>query len=179
MSNAVPVPHRREWVQDFQRESEIVRMALGPEAVALHHIGSTAIADIFAKPIIDILVEATSLEKIDARSHALQAAGYEAKGEYGISGRRYFRKSDDAGRRTHHLHVFVGGSDETQRHLAFRDYLRTHSERAADYSALKIRIVEEWRGTDEYIARKDGLVKAIEGEALVWMRHRARHDPSG
>jgi hypothetical protein len=42
-----------------------------------------------------------------------------------------------------------------------------------------MRIVEEWRGTDEYIARKDGLVKAIEGEALAWMRRRARHDPSG
>lgn len=175
----MPVPHRSEWADDFQRESGILRAAFGAHAVALHHIGSTAIADILAKPIIDILVEATSLENIDARSQAMRMAGYEAKGEYGIPGRRYFRKNDEAGRRTHHVHVFVSGSEQAQRHLAFRDYLTARPERAADYSALKAHIVADWRGADDYIARKDGLVKAIEVEALAWKRGGARRGLSG
>jgi GrpB-like predicted nucleotidyltransferase (UPF0157 family) len=60
---------------------------------------------------------------VDAATPSLKTLGYEAMGEYGIPRRRYFRKNDESGTRTHHLHAFELGSDEVRRHLAFRDYL--------------------------------------------------------
>ena len=93
--------------------------ALRGVVVALHHIGSTSIPGIFAKPIIDILLEVSDLEKLDKQSHALVALGYERLGEFGIVGRRYFRKNSASGIRTHHVHAFQTGNAEIERHLAF------------------------------------------------------------
>jgi GrpB-like predicted nucleotidyltransferase (UPF0157 family) len=76
------------------------------------------------------------LEALDERSARMGDLGYEVMGPFGIEGRRYFRKFDATGRRTHHLHVFSQGSPHIERHLAFRDYLRSNPLKAAAYSDL-------------------------------------------
>lgn len=126
----------------FEAERVMLAAALGSAAVALHHIGSTAVPGLAAKPIIDILVEAAVREAIDARTDAMETLGYEALGEYGIAGRRYFRKIV-GGRRTHHVHAFIAGSFDIARHLAVRDRLRADSAEREAYAALKRRLAAE------------------------------------
>ncbi len=160
------VPHNPRWRDAFESEAKQVAVALGENAVAIHHIGSTAIPDIYAKPIIDVLVEVSDLTEVEAQSSAMQSLGYEVMGEFGISGRRYFRKNNQEGIRTHHIHVFEAGSAQVIRHLAFRDYLIAHPEEAQSYSELKRKLAEEHsQSADGYIDGKDGFIKEIDRRA--------------
>ena len=128
------VPYAPEWQETFEVESQSIADALGDDVVDIHHIGSTAIPKIYAKPIIDLLVVVKDIVEVDAQNSAMQVIGYKAKGEYGIPERRYFCKSSPAGARTHHAHVYEAGSSQVVRHLAFRDYMIAHPEEAQRYS---------------------------------------------
>ncbi|MCH4267262.1 MAG: GrpB family protein [Brevundimonas sp.] len=165
------LPHDPTWAQAFGMEADAVTAAVAPVEVTLHHIGSTAVPAIQAKPIIDILGEASCLQAIDRSASRLEAIGYEAMGAYGIEGRRYFRKTAVDGVRTHHLHVFEIGAPQIARHLAFRDYLRAFPDRAMAYSALKARIVAGL-GSDgaTYQEDKAAFVEALNAEAEAWRR---------
>lgn len=172
MKRSEPVrltPHNPVWADMYLRESGRLQTALGEIADRIEHIGSTSIADIVAKPIIDILVVASDLARVDRRTTALAAIGYEAKGEYGLAGRRYFRKCDANGVRTHHVHVYQRGSGAIERHLAFRDFLRAHPDKARRYSDLKAELASG-RGLagPDYQSAKAGLVNMLEAEALAW-----------
>jgi GrpB-like predicted nucleotidyltransferase (UPF0157 family) len=164
-------PHRNSWKRDFDVEAGKIRAALGGVLVRLHHIGSTAIPGIYAKPIIDILAEVTSLEALDAHVDDMRVSGYESMGEFGIPGRRYFRKDDSSGMRTHQVHAFVHASPQILRHLAFRNYLLSHPDTAQAYSELKCRLVQTCNGDIEaYMDGKDGFIKDVERKALEWAR---------
>ena len=123
MKKVEVVAHNPRWRNEFEIEVNNLTAALGENIAAIHHIGSTAIPDIYAKPIIDLLVEVRDLTEVDGQSSAMESLGYEVMGEYGIPGRRYFRKNNQEGIRTYHIHVFVAGLAEAERHLAFRDYM--------------------------------------------------------
>src|SRR5947209_8072592 len=118
------VAYRDEWVELFRREAEQLGRVFGDELIAIHHIGSTAVPGLQAKPVIDMLPVVRQIERVDAFDPAMRALGYEPMGEYGIPGRRYFRKGGDD--RTHQAHAFQQGDPNVERHLAYRDYLRAH-----------------------------------------------------
>ncbi|MBC7880723.1 MAG: GrpB family protein [Anaerolineae bacterium] len=163
------VPHNPNWRSAFENESKQVAVALADNVVAVHHIGSTSIPTIYAKPIIDMLVKVREIAKVDEQNLAMQALGYEAKGEYGISGRRYFRKENEAGMRTHHIHVFEVHSAQVERHLAFRDYMRVHPEDAQKYSQLKQKLAKQYpNDVDGYVNGKDEFIKDIDKKAAEW-----------
>ena len=92
-------------------------------------------------------------------------------GEFGIVGRRYFRKDDSSGRRTHQLHAFAEGSSDIRRHLDFRDYLHAHSTAAHEYAVLKQKLVSEC-GEDMrcYSDGKTAFIRGTEQRAAVWRR---------
>ncbi len=164
--------HDPAWADAFRREAARIAQG-GAASLRLHHIGSTAIPGILAKPIIDMLGVAPSAEAFDAASPALESFGYEAMGAYGIPGRWYYRRSDANGTRTHHLHAFVEGSAGILRHLAFRDYLRSFPDRAAAYSALKADLVAAPGATwESYMDGKDPFVRDTERTALRWVARR-------
>ncbi len=163
------VPHNPAWRRQFEDEAGRIVAALGEMVVRLHHIGSTAIPEIWAKPIIDILLEVENVAQLDERRPSLEALGYESLGEFGIPGRRYFRKNDAAGIRTHQVHAFAAGSPQIERHLAFRDYMREHHAAAQAYSALKQELAQAHPDDLEaYMDGKDGFIKEHEAKALAW-----------
>jgi|SRR6476661_7546412 len=167
------VPHDPTWRGAFETESKQIALALGENVIAIHHIGSTAIPQIHAKPIIDMLVEVKDILKIDTHSSEMEALGYQAMGEFGISGRRFFRKGNEAGIRTHHLHGFEVNSAQIERHLAFRDYMIAHSEAAQEYSELKRKLAQKYfDNIQAYMDGKDGFIKEIDLKAAKW---RASH----
>lgn len=163
------VPHDPRWKDAFEAEAERVAEALGENVVAVHHIGSTAISGIYAKPVVDMLVEVRDVAEVDGRSSSMESIGYEVMGEYGIPGRRYFRKDDREGIRTHQIHAFEAGSGEVVRHLSFRDYMLAHPADAQRYGELKRRLAEEHpQSFDEYMDGKDGFIKEIDRRAAQW-----------
>jgi len=145
--------------------------------LAVHHVGSTAIPGIYAKPILDLLVEVRGVAEVDGRSSSMESLGYQVMGEYGIPGRRYFRKDDREGIRTHHVHAFEAGSAEAERHLAFRDYMLAHPADAQRYSELKRRLAEEHaQSADGYMDGKDGFIKEMDRRAARWRDSRTRFE---
>ncbi|QBY02796.1 GrpB family protein [Rhodophyticola sp. CCM32] len=170
------LPHDPAWKPAFDREAKAIRLALGEGAIILHHIGSTAIPGILAKPIIDMLGIVDRLVEMDCHNPIMQGLGYEVMGEYGIETRRYFRKSDEVGQRTHHLHVFEQGSHHTERHLAFRDYLRNNTREAAEYSDLKSQVASECPSAEAYGHAKAPFIAHTEKRALEWYRRNQTRD---
>ena len=83
------------WRLDYEKEKELIAGILGEEMVSIHHIGSTAVEGLKAKPVIDILPVVRDLEAVDALNRRVEAAGYECMGEFGIKGRRYYRKGGE------------------------------------------------------------------------------------
>lgn len=162
------VPHSPHWREAFEAEAKKIADALGEIFIAVHHIGSTSIPDIYAKPVIDLLVEVTDIAEVDTRNPAMQSLGYEAKGEFGIPGRRYFRKNNAEEIRTHQVHTFESGSAQVKRHLAFRDYLIAHPETAREYSELKRKLADEHpHCMDAYMDGKDAFIKEIDRRAAL------------
>lgn len=169
--STVVVSHDPQWKGAFSKEASAIRNAFFDVAIVVHHIGSTAIPGILAKPIIDLLGEVNDLRAVDKNSTALERLGYETMGAYGIEGRRYFRKINSEGVRTHHLHVFELGSPHVERHLAFRDYLTKHADIAAEYSALKERLARDSDASwEKYADGKDPFVTSVELDAVEWYR---------
>lgn len=159
------VPYRPQWPALFEQEAAALRHALGEVAHRIHHIGSTSVPGLAAKPIIDILLEVTSLEALDALNPQMRALGYEPRGEFGIPRRRYFPKGEAD--RTHQIHAFVTGDEHVVRHLAFREYLRAYPETAKEYGELKKAVALECQNDIErYCDGKDAYVKAVEARAL-------------
>ena len=171
MKKVEVVPHDPEWRKAFEAEAKNVKDALGDIVVAIHHIGSTSIPNIYAKPVIDMLVEITDIMRVDERSSAMGSLGYEVMGEFGIPGRRYFRKDDQNGVRTHQIHTFEAGSDQVIRHLAFRDYMIAHPEEAQRYSDLKRELAaENAHDSEAYMDGKDAFIKEMDRRADAWRR---------
>lgn len=164
------VPPDPSWAKAYEAEAVRLRSALSELDVDLHHIGSTSITGIYAKPIIDILLVVRSLEELDSQSSAIRALGYEALGEFGIPARRYFRKNSSAGIRTHQVHAFERNSLGACRHLAFRDYMNSHSQFAHEYSSLKQRLARDFpTDIQAYMNGKDAFIKQHEALALAWI----------
>ena len=174
------VPHDVSWAPEFTREAARVSEGLGANILEVHHIGSTAIPGIFAKPIIDILAVVEDIEVVDSNSEAMRRAGYEARGENGIPCRRYFHKNDCRGQRTHHVHVFEVGHTAVVRHLAFRDYLRANPDVAREYSDLKRNLAAAHaEDIPAYMAGKDAFIKGVVQIAEGWWPTRRSTPHSG
>lgn len=163
------VPYTSDWPAAFEAERSILASYLGDIVAGIHHIGSTAVEGLAAKPIIDIILEVRSLEALDAATPKLELLGYEAMGEFGIPGRRYFRKGGY--HRTHQIHAFEQGSAHVGRHLAFRDYLKAHPDVVREYGSLKQKLANTCNNDlDAYCDGKDAFVKQHEAQAIEWKK---------
>ncbi|PLR99824.1 GrpB family protein [Bacillus sp. T33-2] len=161
------VPYSHEWVRLFEHESELLHHVFYPHNVDIHHIGSTSVPGLSAKPIIDLLLEADEISMVDFATPALEKTGFVGKGENGLPGRRYFYKLDEAGNRLFHLHAYANGNPEIVRHLAFRDYLRAHPDEALRYQEVKERAASAYTyDIEAYIAEKAPIVEQLERRAL-------------
>ncbi|SFL36155.1 GrpB domain, predicted nucleotidyltransferase, UPF0157 family [Gracilibacillus orientalis] len=157
----------------FKIEVEKLQTIFGKEIEDIHHIGSTSVPGIKAKPIIDIMPIVRDIRNVDKYNKAMQELGYNPKGENGISGRRYFQKGGD--NRTHHVHIYQLGSSEIKRHLAFRGYLISHPDEKQRYGDLKSKLAQQFPyDMESYINGKESMATEIESRALEWYKGRDR-----
>lgn len=162
------------WAELYEKEAQRIKDILNDELLEIHHIGSTSVVGLKAKPIIDILPIVKNLSKIDALNQEFEALGYECMGEFGLVGRRYYRKGGN--HRTHQIHLYEQSSAyDRNRHLAVRDYLRTHPQVAHEYGELKSQLALIYpEDIDAYCDGKDAFVKQMEKDALKW-KNRLKH----
>lgn len=135
MRTVIVVPYDDKWPEMFEAERLLIKTLLGGVAKDIHHIGSTSVPGLSAKPIIDILLEVSDINELDRVNCVMAHAGYVIRGENGISGRRYFIKGGE--QRSHQVHAFASGDMQVLRHLVFRDYLRKNTPIAGMYAELK------------------------------------------
>ncbi|GAB3713856.1 GrpB family protein [Spirosoma flavus] len=134
------VAHNPDWHILAKVESHLLAHVLGDLLITVHHIGSTAIPTIAAKPILHLIPVVKSLAEFDQHRITMEALGYQWRGEYGLVGRRYYTKADaTTGRKLIHLHCYQVSSPEIDRHVAFRDYLLERSDLAHAYFQEKAR----------------------------------------
>lgn len=165
------VPHKPSWKKDYQKEANKIIQIFKDIIIDVHHIGSTAIKGIKAKPTIDIIVEVRDIEKVDLFNSEMEDLGYIPKGENGIRGRRYFQKGKP--QHTHHIHVFETGNKEIKRHINFRDYMNSHPEEAEKYSILKGELAKKYRHDSiSYTEGKSEFIQEIDRKANEWKQKR-------
>lgn len=161
-----------DWPHQFSSAAAELHILLGNSLVAIHHIGSTAVPGLAAKPIIDIMPLVEDIAAVDTLADRFTSAGYQARGAYGLPGRRYFTL-DRNGARVRNVHIFQRDNPEARRHLAFRDYLRAHPAVRDEYAAVKARAYAAHPADiHAYNDAKDAWIKRTEQLALAWATSR-------
>jgi len=157
------------WPKVFALEAQCLTKFLQIEDLSLFHVGSTSIPGLVAKPIIDICGTLPALEELDSKQSIMETLGYEYKGEFGISGRRYaVLCSENRAIGYVHLHCYQIGHAEIERHLLFRDYLRSNSKALAIYSQEKRRLTDGQEiDRAVYTLEKSGCIQSLLRDAEI------------
>ena len=155
-----------KWPGVFQSLRKRIADALGEMAAAIEHVGSTAVPDLAAKPIIDIDVLLASETMLSVAIEHLASLGYIHRGNLGVPEREaFFAPANDP---PHHLYVCPPYSAEFQRHVAFRDYLRAHPKNAEIYGDLKKALAERYReDRSAYNTAKTEFVADLTSRAIA------------
>jgi len=155
----IVTPYDPAWAAAFEAIRAELAAALGALALRIEHVGSTSVPGLAAKPIIDIDVVIADGAALPAVIDALSGIGYQHEGDLGIPDREAFRYDHKPQLLTHHLYVCPADSAELQRHLRFRDFLRSHPEAAQRYGDVKRQAAALYpTDIDQYIAYKSGCI---------------------
>ncbi|HRH59610.1 MAG TPA: GrpB family protein [Chitinophagaceae bacterium] len=185
-------PYQSVWVQMFHREEKNIHSVLFNFNPAIEHIGSTSVPGLAAKPVIDILVGLNNEEQLDKTITPMKEAGYIYMKKYTPlwRERRFFVKlkpgkkiipqviDEDDNRiigkdfiSLAHIHIIVKDTADWIRHIAFRNYLRTHSLVREEYERLKTKLSQhQYNDMNEYNDAKNSFIKKAEKKALEWFR---------
>ena len=156
------VPYDPAWAVLFEEETLRLRRLIGEPLLELHHVGSTAVPGLAAKPILDVMGVVREITALDPLRAVFESGGWEWKGEFGIPGRRYLVKRDLQGIRSAHLHLFPSEHPEIARHLLFRDRLRARPEVAVEYARLKRDLAVRFRHDREgYSGAKHAFIHSV------------------
>ena len=162
------IPYSDQWERDFLKIKDEIKSALGELAKSIEHVGSTSVRGLSAKPVIDIDVVISDSSVLSDVIAALGRIGYQHEGDLGIIGREAFRYDGKDHLQKHHLYVCPEDSPELRRHIAFRDYLRSHPEAAAEYSRIKEEGAALYpEDIDRYIEYKTPFIEKIYREIGV------------
>lgn len=163
------VPHNPDWSHQADEEVQRIMSGITIPVIGIYHIGSTSVAGIKAKPILDFVMEVENLEDVIQSVPEFEAIGYVNKGEYGISGRQFFTR-DTNGDRSHHLHVFQVGHPDIERHTVFRDFLRANPNAAREYEKLKEKLAKRFpKQSGNYTAAKSDFILSMDEVARYWL----------
>jgi GrpB-like predicted nucleotidyltransferase (UPF0157 family) len=147
------------WPKKFETHANIISDSLGSSALRVEHIGSTAVPDLAAKAIIDILVVVPDSAEEAAYLPQLEAAGYVLRvREPDWNEHRMFRTLE----KDVHIHIYSIGCPEIQRYLTFRDRLRRNADDRRRYEQTKRELAaKEWCDMDAYAEAKTDVIESI------------------
>lgn len=158
--------HIDSWKTAYYKESLSIKERLEDNFIEIHHIGSTSVADLIAKPQIDIVV---SVHNLQHTINQMAGSGYIFKGEFNIPFRYFFGKNQD--NLKINLHIVLDNDPEMDGFIKFRDYMRTHPEAVQTYSDLKLSVSDKldlrkrYGMFNEYTLSKDEFIRDILAKA--------------
>ncbi len=153
-------PYDPEWPDRFEKEAARLRSVFAIGRFEIHHVGSTAVPGLAAKPEIDILAIYHGAEISASTEQQLKDLGYRRGGD--LTPAHHFFKRDVDGVRTHKLHVIKASHPKIAHLLTFRDKLRVNEVLRGEYEQLKLRLEREnISGIREYLDGKEPFIDAI------------------
>jgi GrpB-like predicted nucleotidyltransferase (UPF0157 family) len=165
------VAYDPRWPEQFEAERAVLERVLAPWlAGGIHHIGSTAIPGLAAKPVLDMIAGVRDLGQASEAIAPLRAVGYEHAPHRPRALWFYQPPSAAESGHTRHLHLTEPGSDLWQERLAFRDALRTDSQLAERYQQLKLRLAGTAGGIGSYTSGKRAFVAGVLAGAGIALR---------
>ncbi len=161
------VSYDPSWSDKFEEEKRLIEKTLGSWIVGgVHHVGSTSVPGLSAKPVIDIMVGVKNLEEAKPCIDLLAKIQY-MYFPYRPEIMHWFCKPS-LEHRTHHLYLMVPTSREWKARLAFRDCLRTDTETRQKYEELKSSLANKFRNDREaYTEAKTEFIKSVVNKAIV------------
>ena len=154
------------WIVLFKEEAHRLHVAFGSSALRIEHVGSTSVPGLASKPVIDIQVSVASLAPHGRYVDAMATLEYchVALGDFDLVYPFFHRPAEWPG--THHVHLCEAGGEQEWKHLAFRDYLRTHAQTAQEYAAPKCELARKHnastpRGMEAYSLAKSEFVAGV------------------
>lgn len=160
------VNYDKNWEKEYKEEEELLKKVLKDKIIEIHHIGSTSIPGLLAKPVIDILIVIEDLNDINEVDDLLKDYDYENRGQQGVSDRYFFAKGpEDA--RTHYLHFTTKNSNTYYNQTYFKRYLMEHPSALKEYCDLKNKLAKKYsnerakytQGKNEFITNIVNLAK--------------------
>ena len=146
------------WAEQFDEVAGILREALTGVDAAVEHVGSTSVPGLVAKPILDVDVIVDAAE-VSAAVAALEAVGYEHRGDLGVAGREAFRAPGPPRR---NVYVCTAGTANVRNHLAVRDVLRTRDDLRDAYASVKLALAADPdMDIDTYLAGKSAVLQEV------------------
>lgn len=157
-----------DWILHYEKEARLLQSIFGDVALNIHHIGSTAIPGIKAKPIIDILITTNDINTIDRFDDQMERLQYAVGGEFGLPGRRFYCKGDEE--HCHfHVHIYEATNPSVEKYLLFRDYMIAHPTDAKAYESLKTDLATKYPNNRTlYTQSKGDFINQIFIKAAAW-----------
>lgn len=154
------------WKESYETEEKLLKDVLKNKIIEIHHVGSTSVPGLKAKPIVDILIVLKSLDEIDEIERLLKSHNYENCGQHGITDQYFFAKGPDEAR-SHYIHFTVPKSKTYYDSIYFRNYLIDHPEYLKKYSNIKQELALKYaderpkytQGKSEFISNVIKLAK--------------------
>ena len=161
--------YSRNWAKRFRVQKKIFEKVLGKNIVEIHHVGSTSIPGMNAKPIVDILVIVKNLKTVDKLEKTFNALGYTLRVNYVNSNNRLLEKFK-GNVKLYNIHILPESSAESKRLLHVKNYLTTHPAEAKKYTDLKNKLYKETKDYALYRKGKTNYLNALEKKAYTWAK---------
>ncbi|MBF1273466.1 GrpB family protein [Oribacterium sinus] len=151
-----------EWKTEFQKIVASLGNEILAKSLSIEHVGSTSVENLAAKPIIDMDIVIPDMSVFPEMKSLLEKKGYRHEGNLGIEGREAFSYEEKPELMVHHLYVCPSDSKELKRHIAFRDYLRTHPHLAEEYAEVKREAARLYpKDIDKYLEYKGKFIESV------------------
>ena len=161
------VEYHPEWAEIFERERAAILERCRPWVMDVHHVGSTSVPGLAAKPILDIMPVVANPDDGEKAVEPMTTLGYRYSGENGLPGRFYFDKIV-VGRTVVHAHMYPQDHSDVRKLVAFQDHLRTHQKAALAYERLKRELASKYRDDRvSYTDAKGEFIRGVTAAALA------------
>jgi len=151
-----------EWPLQFEVLRRFFETQLGELIYEVHHVGSTAVPGLSAKPVIDLDIVLKDLSRLNTATDQLCRLGYTYRGEMGITGRHAFSAKGSTIAFAHHLYICDPQSNAFRNHISLRDFLRSNLEARDQYAKLKRQLAESNAyNMDGYVQGKTAFITRI------------------
>lgn len=155
------VPYDPRWPALFEVTAAELLRAVGRSILGVHHVGSTSVPNLCAKPILDVLVSVPDFDAALQLVPDIEALGYVFRSDEEIEDRHHFRRGDEKAR-THHMSLAMQSSRHHIDTIAFRDALRHNAQLASDYAELKLELARRFpRDRESYINGKTEFILEV------------------